>query len=108
MRAAALIILAIASSSGAAADEAAFTKAKASIIKKLKDPDSARFQDLRMAGIDWVCGSVNAKNQFGGYAGAKPFYYDVRGDMGFVPQGTDVTTDPLDSMAMGYGKYCGR
>jgi hypothetical protein len=42
----------------------------------LKDPDSAKFQDLRVvdyAGGKVVCGEVNAKNSYGGYVGYKQF-----------------------------------
>lgn len=43
----------------------------------LKDPNSAMFGSMRAArdanGIVYVCGSVNAKNSFGGYTGMKPF-----------------------------------
>lgn len=60
------------------------TDAQVKIIKKsvsdqLKDPESARFGKIvagtsasRNASIT-VCGIVNAKNGFGGYAGKKPF-----------------------------------
>ena len=53
------------------------------IKNTLKDPDSARFEFLNAK-----CGTVNAKNSFGGYAGAKRFVSDgatvyVDGDDGF-------------------------
>ncbi|MGY8590652.1 hypothetical protein QRO08_15945 [Paracidovorax citrulli] len=40
----------------------------------LKDPDSAKFRNIKLAKTDtagaWVmCGEVNAKNSYGGYAG---------------------------------------
>ena len=55
------------------ADEAAI---RAGVKRGLKDPDSARFGQMR-AGIDAkgstvVCLMVNAKNSYGGYTGEKP------------------------------------
>ncbi len=51
---------------------------KARIIPTLKDPDSARFSppvaSQQPDGSVLVCGSVNAKNSFGGYTGMKPYY----------------------------------
>ena len=53
-----------------------WSKAKKSVEKKLKDPESARYRNLlftksKMAPFEVVvvCGEVNAKNSFGGYAG---------------------------------------
>lgn len=58
------------------------TAAQRGLIEKavratLKDPDSAKFGDIR-AGVSGtgstnVCGLVNAKNSFGGYVGQQPF-----------------------------------
>lgn len=43
----------------------------------LKDPESARFGSYAAGvsadGVITVCGSVNAKNSFGGYTGKKPY-----------------------------------
>lgn len=55
----------------------------------LKDPESVRFQDVRVRHLDChggpchddpngqaiVCGRVNAKNGFGGYVGFEPFMF---------------------------------
>ena len=49
--------------------------AKATILTMLKDPDSARFRDIKSSG-DVLCGMVNARNGFGGYTGFVPFSYD--------------------------------
>lgn len=46
---------------------------KAAILSNLKDPESAKFSNMRL----WLvvlCGEVNAKNSFGGYTGADKFY----------------------------------
>lgn len=57
---------------------------EAGVRDRLKDPDSARFKGLRAAAKPpkgpkatvstySVCGYVNARNSFGGYAGSAPF-----------------------------------
>lgn len=52
-------------------------KAELAIEAKLKDPQSAQFESFvsRLSGEPVVCGTVNAKNGFGGYAGKQPFIY---------------------------------
>lgn len=49
----------------------------------LKDPDSAKFQNVRVidqkGGAQVVCGEVNAKNSFGGYTGFQDFYVSLNG-----------------------------
>ncbi|WJR74941.1 hypothetical protein [Bradyrhizobium sp. NP1] len=54
-------------------------KAKRAIAATLKDPYSAQFGEVfRGAGVPGkpiICGSVNAKNMYGGYVGLKPFFY---------------------------------
>lgn len=45
----------------------------------LKDPESAKFQNVRVvsyAGGRFACGEINAKNSLGGYVGYKPFIGD--------------------------------
>ena len=48
------------------------------VRERLKDPESARFGAMSAAttpkGGVVVCGMVNARNAFGGYAGAAPFF----------------------------------
>lgn len=66
-------------------DVQAVAGAKQTVSGKLKDPDSAKFGDVKrkttpnVAGepTDVVCGKVNAKNAYGGYTGAKGFVYFV-------------------------------
>lgn len=51
----------------------------------LKDPDSAKitnisgpYKEYRVSRFLWaVCGSVNAKNSYGGYTGSKPFMVSI-------------------------------
>ena len=51
--------------------------AKINVRDILKDPDSAKFKDLRLVsnteGVESVVGEVNGRNSFGGYTGFKPF-----------------------------------
>jgi hypothetical protein len=46
--------------------------AKSAVANSLKDPDSAQFRNV-VYRAPHVCGEVNAKNGFGGYAGFKKF-----------------------------------
>ena len=64
---------------------------------ELKDADSAKFRALRYkpekeAGVWAMCGEVNAKNSYGGYAGFAPFLALVlkkeQGPLTYVPMGT--------------------
>lgn len=58
--------------------------AKANIVKKLKDPGSAKFRGLFISASEFpdggkvytihsLCGEVNAKNSYGGYSGFRRF-----------------------------------
>jgi hypothetical protein len=65
-------------------DQQAFAAARTAVLAQLKDPDSAKFGNFtRKKGeangmfLDIVCGSVNSKNGFGGYAGPEVFLYSV-------------------------------
>jgi len=50
--------------------------AKSSVTESLRDPESARFRDVRRNTANGaVCGYVNAKNAYGGYVGESPFIY---------------------------------
>ncbi|OQM74937.1 hypothetical protein [Manganibacter manganicus] len=57
-----------------AADRAAI---KRDVASSLKDPESARFGSIQAvtnsSGVVSACGTVNAKNSFGGYVGERPF-----------------------------------
>lgn len=59
---------------GPAAEHAWQVEAKRLVIERLKDPESARFQDITRRSDDEVCGQVNAKNAMGGYVGHKWFW----------------------------------
>ena len=55
-------------------------KLKSAVLSRLKDPDSANFKDLQVVeGGRALCGLVNSKNSYGGYAGFKRFVADSEG-----------------------------
>ena len=64
-------------SRGGPSDTAVIAGAMSSIKRKLVDPDSARFRNVRAypqdSGTTAVCGEVNAKNRAGGYNGYQRF-----------------------------------
>jgi len=70
---------------------------RAAFAPTLKDADSARFRAIQYkpekeAGVWAMCGEVNAKNSYGGYAGFSPFLALVlkkeQGPLTYVPMGT--------------------
>ena len=50
--------------------------AKSAVVRQLKDPQSAQFEQLTKFSEGVVCGNVNAKNAMGGYVGFKPFIFN--------------------------------
>ena len=61
-------------------DAALFAEARRVTANQMRDPDSARFRNLRKVRSDmdqgWkVCGEINAKNAYGGYVGYRVFVY---------------------------------
>jgi hypothetical protein len=63
-------------------------KAKRAIAATLTDPASAQFgevfQGTGVPGKPIICGSVNAKNIYGGYVGLKPFFYLPASDLAIL------------------------
>lgn len=53
---------------------------KAVISQHLRDPDSAKFQNIRYRSKTEVCGEVNARNGLGGYTGFSTFWVQGLGD----------------------------
>lgn len=68
----------------------------------LKDPDSARFGDMKAStgkeGLINVCGWLNAKNSYGGYTGMGPFTGQLAGET-FVLLGSG-TLDSIGGRAV--------
>lgn len=56
------------------ATEADAARGRVLLKLKLRDPESARFS-LNILKPGAVCGLVNAKNAYGGYAGSEPWLY---------------------------------
>ena len=74
----------------AIADQAAdVAAARAGVARALKDPASARFAGVK-AKPGAVCGTVNARNGFGGYTGPTLFVYVTASREAFIldPAGT--------------------
>ena len=68
-------VLAICATAAAAPKESKLVvNSKNAVIELLKDPESARFKNLRTYNESIVCGEVNAKNSYGGYVGFKRFF----------------------------------
>ena len=90
----------------AVANSSQVEAAHAAVKRLLKDPASARFhnQVLRPGA---VCGSVNAKNAYGGYAGDKLYYYVISTKRAVILDeltgNNSVDQDDLDRLK----KYCG-
>jgi hypothetical protein len=55
----------------------------AGFIAILKDPDSRRIEYTSMPYGSFVCGTINARNSYGGYTGRQPFfaYFDAKGNI---------------------------
>ena len=74
-------------------------QARAALSSKLNDPRSAEFENLRKSKTDangnyLICGEVNAKNQFGGYTGFKPFVASSDG------KGSPIVADTAEAQAV--------
>jgi hypothetical protein len=59
-----------------ALSDATTADARRAVLAGLRDPESARFANVAVNGRGIVCGTINARNGFGGYTGAAGFYYD--------------------------------
>jgi hypothetical protein len=71
-------ITALVACSPSAQEPPLFAQARAAVQHQLVDPESARFEDMAVNARGNVCGTVNARNSFGGYAGRTGFWYDPR------------------------------
>ncbi|QOW19642.1 hypothetical protein INQ41_00670 [Lysobacter ciconiae] len=63
-------------------------RAIALVKQSLNDPDSAVFEQVHyVTRTGATCGSVNAKNRMGGYAGQTAFVVGKNGSVTFAPTG---------------------
>lgn len=71
------LLFASVTAQSAALPKALAEKARAAVLAQLKDPYSAKVEGMYLkTGSDMVvCGTVNAKNEYGGYTGKKAFYF---------------------------------
>lgn len=70
--------------------DAVIALARVAVLKSLNDPYSAKFEGLSFqesSAGSIVCGMINAKNRFGAYVGAVPFYYSQVGDLAVLATG---------------------
>jgi hypothetical protein len=62
---------------------------------KLKDPDSAKFQNVYFHqgkdGVPLTCGEINSKNSFGGYGGFQKFISAGQADLTFLQEQMDAS-----------------
>jgi hypothetical protein len=73
-------------------------EAKAAIMNRLKDPESAMFSDIVTKG-DVICGQVSAKNSMGGYVGKRFFLYDAGAKTAMVvDRNQEISTNIVDSI----------
>lgn len=78
-------------------EQAAIDSTKRALAYNLKDPDSAKFRNVRagLRGKDYmVCGEINGKNSYGAYSGYQPFM--VWGANKIIPD----TIDPVSNNSM--------
>ena len=100
----------IASGTSAAAEQANkefawMERGKVSVREKLKDPDSAKFQNLYFHkgkdNIPMTCGEVNSKNSFGGYGGFQKFISAGSPELTFLSEQMDA-----NEFANVWNKFC--
>jgi hypothetical protein len=80
--------------------------AVAAVVNDLRDPGSAQFRGLVMAKPNVLCGFVNGKNGFGGYAGFTPFLYNAANRNSSVLQ-FHADNEALNELAMLVFKFTG-
>jgi hypothetical protein len=85
-------------------EEQVVAAGKERIAANLKDPNSAQFRRLFIAGkglpMKFLCGEMNAKNSYGGYVGFKKFF-TAAGAASFT------AIDPEDPMRLfNYDIFC--
>ncbi|KAA1053792.1 hypothetical protein [Azospirillum argentinense] len=97
------VSVALAAALGSAAAARELTKEEKAAISKaiqeqLKDPESIRITWEPLHSDETYCGTVNARNSFGGYVGDAPFIVTLKRIKGrMAPIGLDIG-DPRDSV----------
>lgn len=87
-------------------DKHSIATARAAVLGALKDPSSARFEG-EIVYPAAVCGLVNAKNAYGGYAGTTVYLYVPRTkELHFLTDG--ATNSESAALAAKFERYCRR
>lgn len=105
-------------------EDKATALAQKEMVEGLKDPDSAKFKNLRVTEIHGeqdgsvlatVCGQLNAKNSFNAYVGYKKFILTLAmKEKGFFSKGVtysviskNILQNELDETIFKYQETCG-
>src|SRR4051812_42797430 len=85
----------------AALAQNAIGNAQEAMRKRLRDPSSAQFETVYITETGVVCGFVNAKNSYGGYAGKTPFV-SLNTTMTMVAKNFDIVVESTLDQLLGY------
>lgn len=86
-----------------------FAVVKLAVARKLKDPIAAQWGAFFKASTkegEFVCGVVNSKNGYGGYAGARGFIFDARFNAATLMLSGDSDPEYRAEDAARYCLYC--
>jgi hypothetical protein len=90
------------------ADE--FLPAKQAMLRKLTDPESARWGNFYRApdsaANGLICGAVNSKNKMGGYVGMTGFVYWPKEDKAILLFSGGTDPEYTYAVAVNYCRYC--
>lgn len=79
-----------------------FAGLEEAVKAELRDPTSAMFRNVRTVSA-WVCGEVNSKNGFGGYAGWLGFHALRVGGQWHI----DWSSDETPFVQQQFAEHCG-
>jgi hypothetical protein len=88
-------------------------EAQIEIRKRLRDPESAQFDALRVTPkkvsegktVQAVCGNVSAKKPSGELSGPSPFVFLAESKEIWLARNHDILRDPSKDEASGAGRY---
>jgi hypothetical protein len=87
-----------------------FSRAKQAMLRKLTDPESARWGDFYRiadpAANGLVCGAVNSKNKMGGYVGMTGFVYWPKQDRASVLASGNSDPEYTYATVVDYCRHC--
>jgi hypothetical protein len=86
-----------------------FAAAKAAMMRKLTDPESARFDEMFKVATDngeAICGLVNSKNRMGGYTGNTGFIFEKSLNRATLMFSGASDPDYTGQAAAAYCAYC--